>query len=107
MIDSREEWIALHVTVARELGDAVANFCHERGSTGVVLDDFGEMTRITAYFEKAGGQSVFRDVQHYLNVLRELFPDSPEPVLDTELLETENWAVMWQDNFKPMKIGKR
>ena len=45
--------MTLSVTVPHEIGDAIANFLHERSVPGLVLDDKDpDVTRITAYVEK-------------------------------------------------------
>jgi ribosomal protein L11 methyltransferase len=107
MNDSGKEWVALTIRVPQEMVDVVTNFCHERGSTGMVLDESYDAARITAYFPKEHGELIFDELRSYLAQLRELFPDLAEPVHTMESVKTENWAVMWQDNFTSMKIGKR
>lgn len=107
MTDSEKQWVALTVSAPFEMIDGVTNFCHERGSSGVVLDDSEEPARITAYFEKTPGDLIFEELRGYLAHLHELFPDLAEPVISSEPLKNENWAVMWQENFTSLNIGKR
>ena len=44
------DWTEVQVTVAEELEEAVANFFHEGGGGGVVLDRLPAGSVLTAYF---------------------------------------------------------
>jgi ribosomal protein L11 methyltransferase len=107
MTDSGKEWITVEITVPQEMADPVADFCHEFGSSGLVLDEAENATRITAYFERKQWGSVSGQLREYLAHLHEIFPNLEQPVFVTTPLKNENWAVMWKDNFKSLKIGKR
>lgn len=102
----KQEWITVEVVLADEMVDAVADFCHDHGS-GVMLDDAGQgATRITAYFPAAEWGGVYERLRNYLVALREIFPDLPDPKVNTAPLQHENWAVTWKDRFKPIHVGK-
>jgi ribosomal protein L11 methyltransferase len=107
MTDTGKEWITLEVTVPHEMVDAAADFCHEHGSTGLMLDESEDATRITAYFERDQWDSISDKLKNYLVHLHEIFPDLAQPLSESRPLKTENWAVMWKDNFESLKIGKR
>jgi ribosomal protein L11 methyltransferase len=101
-------WITLKITVPDEMVDAVINFCHEQGSRGAVLDDLRPgMTSITAYFPIETWDVVSSWFKKYLAELHEIFSDLPAPVVETSLLQNENWALTWKAHFKSVKIGKR
>ncbi len=41
-----------------------------------------------------------RNSTFYLSSLNEIFPDVAKPELETSPLKKENWAILWQDNFR-------
>ncbi|AFM26724.1 50S ribosomal protein L11 methyltransferase [Desulfomonile tiedjei] len=101
------KWMNARIFVVRDLADAVANFCHEHGSEGLVLEDTSEeQAVITAYFPTENWEAVHADLLRYVVSLRELFPGAPEPRLEVSIIEHENWATLWQDNFQLMNIGE-
>ena len=55
---SEPQWMTLSVTVPHEIGDAIANFLHERSVPGLVLDesDSGRHTNNRLYGEKKTGE---------------------------------------------------
>jgi ribosomal protein L11 methyltransferase len=107
MINTEKEWITLEVTVPHAMVDPTADFCHEHGSTGLMLDETDDATRVTAYFEKGQWDLISDEFKEYLAHLHEIFPDLARPVFQSSPLKNENWAVMWKENFKSLKIGKR
>lgn len=103
-----EQWIELVVTVHPDLAEGVANFCHELDSPGLVVDDLDNgLTRLTAFMPAERGQDSFSRLAEYLKDLAAMFPEIPEPKLELVPVKSENWAVMWQDHFKPIEVGER
>lgn len=103
-----DEWISLEVTLPHEMLDAIADFCHEHGSGGVVVeDDNPSSARIKAYFPVERWEAVRADLQNYMARLGEIFADLPKPAVVSEAVKNENWAIAWKDNFKALPIGKR
>jgi ribosomal protein L11 methyltransferase len=102
-----KEWITVEITVPHEMADAAAHFCHEHVAAGLMLDETDQATRITAYFEKSHWESISSQFETFLTRLQEIFPGLSQPVFKSSPLKSENWAVMWKDNFKSLKIGKR
>ena len=101
------EWITLTVTLHPDMADVIANFCHEHGARGVVLDDDNELrTVITAYFAEETWDTVTKDFEDYLDRLCELFVGVSRPVVQIERLKQENWAIAWKDNFHSIALGK-
>src|SRR5208283_1299756 len=102
------QWMTLSVTVPHEIGDAIANFLHERSVPGLVLDDNdSDVTRITAYIEKKKLGSVSSDLKNYVVALREIFPGLREALVKIVPLKSEKWATAWKSHFKPIKIGRK
>ena len=103
-----DEWISLEVTLSHEMADTVADFCHEHGSGGVEVEDRDPVSaRIRAHFPSERWGAVHTELRSFLQRLGEIFPDLPEPVVQSQALMTENWAIAWKDNFKSLAIGKR
>jgi ribosomal protein L11 methyltransferase len=101
-----EQWMTLRISLPFEMVDAVTNFCHEHGSGGVILDDNqSDAGTITAYFSMDKWDAAYAQLKMYVSSLHEIFPDLAEPVLETSPLKKENWAILWQDNFRAMEIG--
>jgi ribosomal protein L11 methyltransferase len=105
---SQQQWMTLSVTVPHEIGDAIANFLHERSVPGLVLDDKDpDVTRITAYIEKKKLGTVSSDLKKYAVALREIFPGLREALIKIVPLKSEKWATAWKSHFKPIKIGRK
>jgi ribosomal protein L11 methyltransferase len=82
--------------------DTISNFLIERGSTGVVLTKRG----VRAYFPSAEkGSSLKRDVQRFLDTVRELDPTLRSERPQWTLLKDRNWNRSWRRFFTPQKIG--
>ena len=105
---SGQQWMTLSVTVPHEIGDAIANFLHERSVPGLVLDDSdSDVTRITAYIEKKKLGSVSSELKSYAVALREIFPGLRDALIKIVPLKSEKWATAWKSHFKPIKIGRQ
>ncbi len=105
---NEQQWMTLSVTVPHEIGDAIANFLHERSVPGLVLDDKDpDVTRITAYIEKKKLGTVSSDLKNYVVALREIFPGLREALIKIVPLKSEKWATAWKSHFKPIKIGRK
>lgn len=103
-----DEWMTLEVTLPHEMLDAVADFCHEHGSGGVVVEDENPPSvRIKAYFPLELWDTIQAELRKFLVRLGEIFVDLPAPEVTSQALKTENWAIAWKDNFKSLPIGKR
>jgi ribosomal protein L11 methyltransferase len=103
----KREWIALRVTVPADVADAVSNFCHERASEGVLLEEVpGGETVVTAYFSADRWRAVQPEWRTYAAELEEIFPDLEELHYTIVPVKNENWAILWRDRFEPLDIGK-
>lgn len=104
----QHRWVTFEVILDSCMVDGVANFFHEHRASGVVLDDTDPSRNlVTAYVPEDASQPVSRELKVYLARLNEVFPDAPQPELNTSPLKTENWATAWQADFRPIEIGKR
>ena len=102
------EWITLTVQLHPDMADVVANFCHEHGARGVVLDDEDDrFSIVTSYFPEDQWDTVYADLKDYLERLSDLFIGVSRPVIQIERLKQENWAIAWKDNFHSILLGER
>lgn len=101
------DWMVIKLELPPESADPAANFMHEHGSTGVVLDDSDTgLVKIDAYFTEETCAPVLLVLESFLSELKQLSGKSDEISFRVERVEKENWAVMWKDNFKTLHIGK-
>lgn len=106
--ESGRAWTTLQVTLPHELLDAINDFCVDRGSNGVIVEDEDPHTAVvTAYFPENKSDRVQEELTNYLAELAELFPELPAPQFSWSRLDNEDWAVAWQVNFKSMPVGQR
>jgi ribosomal protein L11 methyltransferase len=109
------DWLALRATVPVEVADAVANFLHEEGAAGVVLDAHDAAgpppsdgtTCIEAHFAAANGPPVVAALDGYLASLRALDPSVGPARIETRPLPTVDWAALWRLHHRPRAVGDR
>jgi len=109
MADSitRSQWMAVEITLAPDMVDAVCNFCHEQGAAGLVQDSIDRDTeRVTAYFPAHVLDRVSDRLRKYVAGLCEVFPDLPSPLVRVDPVEHENWALKWRKHFKTQHVGR-
>lgn len=108
MPESPVTWTAVTVTVPDDLADTIANFLHEQGILGLELADTSEgLTRITAYAAEDVSTALVTELRAFLRSAADCVDAKPGAVVETAPLKTENWAVMWKDNFRPTEVGER
>ncbi len=105
MINNEDIWHELHIDVSEDLVDAVSNFFHENGASGVVENNVGVNVRLTAYIPDDPLRNGANGLEELASALRDLFPASYIGVPESSLLKNENWAVMWKDNFTTIELG--
>ncbi len=101
------EWMKVRLLVGPALVDALTEYCVSQGSNGVVEEESGGLVELTAYLPRENWDQIYRNLTIMLNELQEAYPDDVISLLGVEPLKTENWAVMWKDNFRIMDIGRR
>lgn len=103
-----QQWVTCEVALDPCMADGVANFFHENQASGVVLDEaHAERSVVTSYLPEDNWQVLLGRLKAYLARLSEIFPDAAPPELRTAPLKSENWAIAWQDNFRPIHIGRK
>ncbi len=104
----------MSVEVPAYLADAVANFFTELTGHGVKLEDLephpeeGPLVRVTGYLAPEQTETgLIKKVYAYLAELEELHPGEFKFSVETRPLPEEDWACVWQEYFKPFRLGRR
>ena len=97
------EWLQLSVRAPALALDAISNFLIERGSPGVVLEKNG----VRAFFPRPDDLfPLKRDIQRFLQGIREIYPGIQRLPLRWVVLKDKNWNESWRRFFSPQKVGK-
>jgi len=103
-----EQWTTVEILVSNYAVDSVASFLSDNGSRGCLTEDIDtKLAKITAYFTNQEWELLKNEIVDFLRNLKIFFPGISEPILSTKGLKNENWAVVWQDRFKKIKIGSK
>ena len=103
-----ETWITLEIEVSNQASDSVSNFLLDIGAGGCVIEDLNlDLVKVVGYLKTEQWQASKEKTETFLKSLKVFFPFIQEPVIHVIPLKQENWAIAWQDRFKPMKIGVR
>lgn len=103
-----EQWTTVGIIVSNEAVDSVASFVSDIQSGGCLLQDVGPDTvKITAYFQDLAWSLSQDKIRKFLANLKNFFPKIAEPIILTSPLKYENWATVWKDRFKALKVGSR
>lgn len=103
-----EQWTTVGIIVSNEAVDSVASFVSDIQSGGCLLQDVGPDTvKITAYFQDLTWSLSQDKIRKFLANLKNFFPKIAEPIILTSPLKYENWATVWKDRFKALKVGCR
>ncbi len=102
------EWTAVEIIAPHQMEDAIGYFCHECGCGGVHIEEMeDDQRRLTAYFPTPVAAEASARLEEFLKSLSETFPGLPQPSMVSRSVKSENWAVLWKENFKSMPIGQR
>jgi ribosomal protein L11 methyltransferase len=108
MNDTDCVWTTVTVTTDQDLVDSAANFFHEEGITGVEFSDAGHgRVRVVAYVPETTASPLVESLVAYLKAVQEVEDEPCAFTVETSPLKTENWAVMWKENFRPTEVGNR
>jgi ribosomal protein L11 methyltransferase len=98
------DWTEVQVTVAEELEEAVANFFHEGGGGGVVLDRGPAGSVLTAYFPPKEAPLILARLEDYWRELAGLgYPARGQ--VATRQVAQEDWAEEWKKYYRPFSVG--
>ncbi len=102
-----DDWAVIATELSPEALDAVCNFLHETGSVGLEQEDTDAGVTVTAYFRQADAQDALKALENYLTDLDALMPNCVRKPPTGASIVTEEWAVMWKENFHTLEIGRR
>ena len=100
------DWTEILITVNTEAVEAVANFIHESGAGGVVIEnnDNGTST-VTAYFPIGQAtQTMLASLDEFWLNLETLDLKANAKVRTTVIAE-QDWAEEWKKHYQPVEIG--
>ena len=94
----KRTWHCLHVVVPQSRAEQVAAHCFELGTCGLEVDEQGEATRLTAYFDgERDGERVRAELTRYLR---------QDGLVASEVsagdLEEQDWESEWRRFFGPV-----
>jgi ribosomal protein L11 methyltransferase len=91
-------WQEIRVEVCSEYADLVANFLHESGAPGTILEAHDDLVRITAHFAQP---ILLSSVAAYCDSL-----GSASELTEGTIAE-EDWAENWKQHFPAIEIAER
>lgn len=97
-------WTALVVTVAPELAESVGSFLIDQGSPGLMTEEAGGLTRVTAHFP---GAAPLAALTQFADDLREIFTEAAPIRFETHSVPEADWAENWKEHFPPLLVGER
>jgi ribosomal protein L11 methyltransferase len=97
-------WHELAIEVPVELGDAVASFLFDQGSTGLETIDLPGNTLVKAYFSS---DPPIEGLRRFCFDLCSNHPATWDPVIHTRPVVEEDWAENWKQHFQPLRVGRR
>jgi len=100
------DWTEIVVTVSSGAVEAVANFIHEAGAGGVVIEHLdNHSSNVTAYFPVGEEtESVLARLEELWNTLAGLDIEA-DPKISTKVVLEQDWAEEWKRHYKPVQVG--
>jgi ribosomal protein L11 methyltransferase len=100
------DWTEILITVNTEAVEAVANFIHESGAGGAVIEnnDNGSST-VTAYYPVGPDtEKILADLEKFWAGLESL-DFKAEAQVRTTVIAEQDWAEEWKKYYHPVEIG--
>ena len=94
----QSSWLETVIEVPTEFAEVMANRLLEIGSPGLVTEEVGQSTRLTAYFDTEEQVAL---AGRYAAAL------SAGALVRSGEISSENWAENWKDHFPPLLVGTR
>lgn len=101
-------WLELSAEVPRAASDALSAWLVERGAPGLIEEEAAGRVRLRAHFAADRSQSeLVASARAFLGELEEFFPGTADARLAITLVDEEDWAEGWKQNFPPLEVGRR
>lgn len=124
-------WHEITIYTTEEATEMIADIVHELGAGGVSIEESGTLnkerdTSLGQWYELPlnnipEGRAVLKgyfaeetDIQALTEQLNEAIArlvqhdiDTGEPVIETSIVDDEDWANAWKQYFKPLKVSER
>lgn len=99
------DWTEILITVNTEAVEAVANFIHESGAGGVVIENNNGASTVTAYYPVGPAtERILADLEEFWASLESLNLKADAQVRTTVIAE-QDWAEEWKKHYQPVEIG--
>jgi len=97
-------WLEISLQADPVLHDPLSSFLFDLGCTGVVSEDFQDLT-LKAYLPfQQDLEGIRARVDLYLHALKDLFPDVSSPVIRFSQVEDQDWGRSWRRFFRPVRV---
>lgn len=99
-------WTEIVLTVSTGAVEAVANFIHERGAGGVVIEHLDKQrSTVTAYYPVGRETDVIlARLEEFLSTLSQSDLEA-EAKLSTRIVLERDWEEEWKQHYQPVSIG--
>lgn len=99
-------WTEFAVTVSTGALEAVANFIHEAGAGGVVIQHLAKQrSTVTAYFPVGEETDMFlAGLKDFMSTLSDLQIEA-RPQVSTLVVAEKDWGEEWKRHYKPFNVG--
>ncbi len=97
-------WKEISIQINPVAREALYAFLDDIGSSGIVID--GEKDEVIRfYLPIEQKEDEFKEkFDQFIQKLKEIFPEIPEPVVRITWIENQDWANKWRQFFKPDQI---
>jgi len=117
----KNEWIVIEVTLAGQFAELAAAVLAEQGAGGTVIEDrqldtfsvpdeeleIDKVYCLKGYFEAVTDPDKLRqEIEEQLKSLP-ILADQPIQIAAPEVVEMEDWAENWKQNFSTLRVGTR
>lgn len=113
-------WLQIKTLIRPEQAEQLEDWLLDAGACAITLTDaedqpvfepirgttpLWQSTRLTGLYD--GNLDVDLMLNQLQQSWQELYPETPVPVLQVEILEDKDWIREWMDSFHPIQMGQR
>lgn len=99
-------WTEILLEISTSAVEAVANFIHESGAGGVVIEHLNkERSTVTAYFPVGEETETFlARLEEFRSTLAQLNLET-EATISTRIVLEQDWEEEWKRHYQPVSVG--